>query len=130
MVMHVTISVAVAGASGYVGGEVLRVFSAHPQVEFGALTANSSVGDTLGSHHQHLISLADRILVDTTAQNLAGHDVVVLALPHGKSAEVAAQLSPDTLVIDCGADHRLVGSHRVGGILRRRTRWHLAVWAP
>ena len=106
--MHVTISVAVAGASGYVGGEVLRVFSAHPDVEFGALTANSSVGDTLGSHHQHLIALADRILVDTTAQNLAGHDVVVLALPHGKSAEVAAQLSPDTLVIDCGADHRLV----------------------
>ena len=105
--MHMTISVAVAGASGYVGGEVLRVFSAHPDVEFGALTAHSSVGDRLGVHHPHLLPLAGRYLADTTAQTLAGHDVVVLALPHGKSAEIAAQLSPETLVIDCGADYRL-----------------------
>ncbi|MGC4175688.1 N-acetyl-gamma-glutamyl-phosphate reductase [Demequina sp.] len=105
--MHMAISVAVAGASGYVGGEVLRVFSQHPDVEFGALTAHSSVGDALGVHQPHLVPLADRIIADTTAETLAGHDVVVLALPHGKSAQIAAQLSQDTLVIDCGADHRL-----------------------
>ena len=105
--MHMSISVAVAGASGYVGGEVLRVFSQHPQVHLGALTANASAGQTLGQHQPHLISLADRVLEPTTVDALAGHDVVVLALPHGTSAEIAAQLPPDTVVIDCGADHRL-----------------------
>jgi len=107
MIMHMTISVAVAGASGYVGGEVLRVFSQHPEVAFGALTANTSAGDTIGAHHPHLVPLAGRVLVDTTPETLAGHDVVVLALPHGASAAIAAQLPADTLVIDCGADHRL-----------------------
>jgi len=105
--MHMPVSVAVAGASGYVGGEVLRVFAQHPEVEFGALTAHSSVGDRLGVHQPHLIPLADRVIQDTTAANLQGHDVVVLALPHGKSAEIASQLPEDTLVIDCGADYRL-----------------------
>lgn len=108
--MHMAISVAVAGASGYVGGEVLRVFSQHPDVEWGALTAFSSVGDTLGQHHPHLRPLADRVLVETTPENLAGHDVVVLALPHGASGALAAQLPSGTLVIDCGADHRLASA--------------------
>lgn len=108
--MHMSISVAVSGASGYVGGEVLRVFSAHPDVEFGALTAHSSAGDLLGVHQPHLCTLADRVLVDTTAENLAGHDVVVLALPHGASGQIAAQLPPETLVLDCGADHRLASA--------------------
>ncbi len=105
--MHMSISVAIAGASGYVGGEVLRVFSQHPDVEFGALTAHSSAGDTVGQHHPHLVPFADRVILDTTAENLAGHDVVVLALPHGASAAIAAQLPDDVLVIDCGADYRL-----------------------
>ncbi|WP_062518079.1 N-acetyl-gamma-glutamyl-phosphate reductase [Demequina gelatinilytica] len=107
MVIHMSIRVAVSGASGYVGGEVLRVFSAHPEVEFGALTAHSSAGDALGLHQPHLRPLADRVIVETSADTLAGHDVVVLALPHGASGEIAAQLPPETLVIDCGADHRL-----------------------
>lgn len=108
--MHMAISVAVAGASGYVGGEVLRVFSGHPDVEFGALTGHSSVGDALGLHQPHLRPLADRVLVETTPENLAGHDVVVLALPHGASGALAAQLPAGTLVIDCGADHRLASA--------------------
>jgi N-acetyl-gamma-glutamyl-phosphate reductase len=110
MVMRMAITVAVAGASGYVGGEVLRVFGAHPDVEFGALTASASAGETLGAHHPHLRSLASRALLDTTPEILAGHDVVVLALPHGHSAEIAASLPPETLVIDCGADHRLASA--------------------
>lgn len=105
--MHMTLSVAVAGASGYVGGEVLRVFSQHPEVEFGALTAHSSAGDLLTVHQPHLVPLSDRVITDTTIENLAGHDVVVLALPHGASGDVAAQLPDDVLVIDCGADFRL-----------------------
>jgi len=108
--MRMTISVAVAGASGYVGGEVLRVFSQHPDVEWGAMTAHSSAGTTVGEHHPHLVPLASRTLVATNAENLAGHDVVILALPHGQSAAVAAELPPGTLIIDCGADHRLASS--------------------
>lgn len=102
-----TISVAVSGASGYAGGEVLRILVAHPEVEIGAITAHSQAGQRLGSIAPHLHALADRVLVDTTVENLAGHDVVFLALPHGASAAVAAALPENTLVIDAGADHRL-----------------------
>lgn len=102
-----SISVAVSGASGYAGGEVLRLLAHHPDVTIGAITAHSNAGQRLGSLQPHLHALADRILVDTTAENLAGHDVVFLALPHGASAAIAAELSDDTVVIDAGADHRL-----------------------
>jgi N-acetyl-gamma-glutamyl-phosphate reductase len=105
--MLVTYKIAVAGATGYAGGELLRLLLGHPDIEIGALTAKASAGTRLLQHHQHLIPLADRLVVDTTAENLAGHDVVFLALPHGASAEVAAQLGPDVLVVDAGADHRL-----------------------
>ena len=101
------LSVAVAGASGYAGGEVLRLALGHPQLRVGALTAGSSTGSTLGTHHPHLRPLADRVLQDTDATVLADHDVVVLALPHGASAEIVAQLPDDVLVVDCGADFRL-----------------------
>ncbi|MFC5233512.1 N-acetyl-gamma-glutamyl-phosphate reductase [Pseudonocardia zijingensis] len=101
------VRVAVAGASGYAGGELLRLLLGHPDVEIGTLTAGGSAGTRLGAHQPHLLPLADRVLEDTTADTLAGHDVVFLALPHGRSAELAAQLGDDTVVIDCGADHRL-----------------------
>ncbi|MFL4474015.1 N-acetyl-gamma-glutamyl-phosphate reductase [Paeniglutamicibacter sp. MACA_103] len=102
-----TISVAVSGASGYAGGEVLRLLSNHPDVTIGAITAHSNAGQRLGELAPHLHSLADRILVETTVEQLSGHDVVFLALPHGHSAEIASQLPAGTLVIDAGADHRL-----------------------
>ncbi len=102
-----TYRVAVAGASGYAGGELLRLLLGHPEVEIGALTANASAGTTLGEHQPHLWPLADRVLVETTAAELAGHDAVFLALPHGHSAAIAAELGPEVLVVDCGADHRL-----------------------
>ena len=101
------ITIAVAGASGYAGGELLRLLLAHPEVRIGALTAGSNAGTTLGQHQPHLAPLADRVLVETTAEQLAGHDVVFLALPHGQSAAIAEQLGPDVLVVDCGADFRL-----------------------
>ncbi|MGS0687219.1 N-acetyl-gamma-glutamyl-phosphate reductase [Nakamurella sp. GG22] len=102
-----TYRVAVSGASGYAGGELLRLLLGHPDVTIGAVTAFSNAGDRLGAHQPHLLPLADRILEPTTADVLAGHDVVFLALPHGQSHELAAQLGEDTIVIDCGADHRL-----------------------
>ncbi|MFH8434879.1 N-acetyl-gamma-glutamyl-phosphate reductase [Streptomyces sp. NPDC018007] len=98
---------AVAGASGYAGGELLRLLLAHPGVEIGALTGHSNAGQTLGSLQPHLRPLAHRVLEPTTADVLAGHDVVFLALPHGQSAAVAEQLGPEVLVVDMGADFRL-----------------------
>ncbi|WP_432101011.1 N-acetyl-gamma-glutamyl-phosphate reductase [Streptomyces sp. WAC 04229] len=98
---------AVAGASGYAGGELLRLLLAHPGVEIGALTGNSNAGQRLGVLQPHLLPLADRVLEATTPEVLAGHDVVFLALPHGQSAAVAEQLGPDVLVVDMGADFRL-----------------------
>jgi N-acetyl-gamma-glutamyl-phosphate reductase len=102
-----TYRVAVAGASGYAGGEVLRLLLAHPAVEIGAVTAGSNAGEPLGKLQPHLLPLADRILEETTVEVLSGHDVVFLALPHGASGEVAKALPDDCVVIDCGADFRL-----------------------
>ncbi|HEX4978192.1 MAG TPA: N-acetyl-gamma-glutamyl-phosphate reductase, partial [Nocardioides sp.] len=106
--MHMSkLSVAVAGASGYAGGEVLRLLLGHPEVEIGALTAGSNAGERLGALQPHLVPLADRVLEETTVEVLSGHDVVVLGLPHGQSGEIAKALGDDTIVIDCGADFRL-----------------------
>ncbi|WP_028652009.1 N-acetyl-gamma-glutamyl-phosphate reductase [Nocardioides halotolerans] len=99
--------VAVAGASGYAGGELLRLLLAHPDVEIGALTAGGNAGETLGALQPHLLPLAGRVLEPTTAATLAGHDVVFLALPHGQSGPLAAALGEGVVVVDCGADHRL-----------------------
>ncbi|GAB76446.1 N-acetyl-gamma-glutamyl-phosphate reductase [Austwickia chelonae] len=99
--------VAVAGASGYAGGEVVRLLLSHPEFEIGTLTASRSVGSTLRDHHPHLFPLAERVLADTAPESFEGHDAVVLALPHGASAPLAAQLPADLVVIDCGADFRL-----------------------
>lgn len=99
--------VAVAGASGYVGAELLRLIAEHPDLELGTATAHTNAGESIGSIHPHLSSFADRVLQPTTPEVLAGHDIVFLALPHATSAEVAAGISSDTLVLDCGADFRL-----------------------
>ena len=106
------LKVAIAGASGYAGGEILRLLLGHPayadgRLAIGSLTAAASAGSSLAEHHPHLIPLAQRVLEPTELDVLSGHDVVFLALPHGHSAELAEQLSPETLIIDCGADFRL-----------------------
>jgi len=106
--MRMPLKVAVAGATGYAGGEVLRLLLGHPDVEIGAVTAGGNAGQRLGDLQPHLVPLADRVLAETNAETLAGHDAVVLGLPHGQSAEIADQLGDDVIVIDCGADFRLV----------------------
>src|ERR671926_581099 len=102
-----TWTVGVTGATGYAGGEVCRLLAGHPDLRLAGVHANSSAGRRLGELQPHLLPFADLEVRPSGAAELAGYDVVVLALPHGQSAAVAAQLPADTLVIDCGADHRL-----------------------
>jgi N-acetyl-gamma-glutamyl-phosphate reductase len=102
-----SLSVAVAGASGYAGGELLRLLAQHPDFEITTVTAFQNAGQPLVATQPHLRSLAHLTLQETIPEVLSGADVVFLALPHGKSGEITAQLPDDVLVIDCGADHRL-----------------------
>ena len=92
MVEPMTYTAAVSGATGYAGGEVLRLLCGHPDIEIATVAAHSSAGQKLGALQPHLHALADRDVVESTAQNLTGHDVVFLALPHGQSAALAEQL--------------------------------------
>ena len=101
------VTVAIAGASGYAGGELLRLVSAHPDLELVAATAHSQAGRLIGDVHPQLRSIADVEIGPTNAAALSGADLVFLALPHGASGALAAQLPESARVVDLGADHRL-----------------------
>ncbi|MGW8481500.1 N-acetyl-gamma-glutamyl-phosphate reductase [Microbacterium sp. NPDC055903] len=102
-----TYTVAVSGASGYAGGEILRLLAGHPDIEIRTVTAHSNAGQPLVQHQPHLRSLAHLELQETTPEILSGHDIVFLALPHGQSGQYTDALGDVPLVIDAGADHRL-----------------------
>lgn len=112
MLVCMTFKVAVAGATGYAGGEILRLLLAHPkylagELEIGALTGGSNAGASVAELMPHLPQLAERTIVETNPDTLAGHDVVFLGLPHGHSAAIGKALGEDVVVIDCAADFRL-----------------------
>jgi N-acetyl-gamma-glutamyl-phosphate reductase len=102
--------VAVAGASGYAGGELLRLLAGHPDLELGVVTGQSNAGRRLAEVHPHLAgvtSLAGRTF--DAAETIAGSgcDLAFLALPAGESAELAADLDPGIRIVDLGPDFRL-----------------------
>jgi N-acetyl-gamma-glutamyl-phosphate reductase len=99
--------VAVAGASGYAGGELLRLIAGHPHLELGVATGFAQAGSAIGGVHPHVRSFRDVILAKTEAAVLADADLVFLALPHGESAVIAGQLPADVKIVDLGADFRL-----------------------
>src|SRR5687768_12188467 len=101
------IRVAVAGASGYAGGELLRLIAGHPEFDLVAATAFSQAGSHVSAVHPQLVGV-DLVLGRTDAASLAGADLVFLALPHGQSGALAAQLPAGVKVVDLGADHRLI----------------------
>ena len=110
--------VAVAGASGYAGGELLRLLAGHPDLEIVAATAHSQVGAPLVSVHPHLV--LDLTLTATEPGSLADADLVFLALPHGESAGLAAQLPASVKVVDLGSDHRPVWTYGLPELPGRR----------
>ncbi|MGK5443886.1 N-acetyl-gamma-glutamyl-phosphate reductase [Micromonospora sp. URMC 105] len=100
------IRVAVAGASGYAGGELLRLVAGHPELDLIAATAHRQAGQPVAAVHPQLAGL-DLALTATDPATLADADLVFLALPHGESAALAAALPETVKVVDLGADHRL-----------------------
>jgi N-acetyl-gamma-glutamyl-phosphate reductase len=102
--------VAVAGASGYAGGELLRLLAGHPDLELVAVTGDSSAGRTVGELHPHLAGqrgLGELVLQPHGEPALAGCDLVFLALPAGHSGAVADQLPDGVKIVDLGPDFRL-----------------------
>jgi N-acetyl-gamma-glutamyl-phosphate reductase len=97
----------VVGASGYAGGELLRLLDAHPTLEIATVVAGANAGRTLGEVHPHLVTLADRTLLDPSAAEIGDAELVFLALPPGASAAVVDSLAADAIVVDLGADFRL-----------------------
>jgi N-acetyl-gamma-glutamyl-phosphate reductase len=110
--------VAVAGASGYAGGELLRLLAGHPDLEIVAATAHSQVGAPLVSVHPHLA--LDLTLAATEPASLADADLVFLALPHGESAALAAALPASVKIVDLGSDHRPVWTYGLPELPGRR----------
>ena len=103
------IRVAVAGASGYAGGELLRLLAGHPDLEIAAVSAGSSAGKPITSIHPNLTghpAFDGKNFETTTAETLGGAELIFMALPHGESATLAAQL-PGARIIDLSADFRL-----------------------
>ena len=108
-----TLRVAIAGASGYAGGELARLLAGHPDVSYVTLAAHTHAGEPVSSIHPHLASYAGRVFEPTSLETLSGHDVLILALPHGESGEWGDSLlasGDQRLLIDVGADRRLVDS--------------------
>jgi N-acetyl-gamma-glutamyl-phosphate reductase len=101
------VRVAVAGASGYAGGELLRLIAGHPDLELGPVTAGTNAGAPVTALHPHLTGLAGRTFEETDPDRLASADLVFLALHHEESAAMAARLPADVAVIDLSASFRL-----------------------
>ena len=120
------IRAAVAGASGYAGGELVRLLAAHPHLDVATLAAGGRAGERLSAVHPNLAGLGDPLLVTTDAATLADADIVFLALPHGESAALVARLPAELPVVDLGADFRLTDAdawrHYYGGD-------HAGTWA-
>lgn len=106
---------AVAGASGYAGGELLRLLSAHPSIDIGPIAAMSNAGEPVGAVHPQLPQLAERRFVAADPDSLATADIIFLALPHGASGAIARELPGEQLIVDLGADHRLGEEARWAG---------------
>jgi len=107
MLMQVGRTAAVAGASGYAGGELLRLLLTHPGLGVGPVAGGAAAGRPVTALHPQLPQLAGQVFAPTEAAVLAGSDLVFLALPHGQSTALVAELPPDLAVVDLGADFRL-----------------------
>ena len=99
--------IGVVGASGYAGGELLRLLASHPHFEVTAITAHSNAGEQITSVHPQLQNYAGKRFNEFSAVDFKDCDLIFLALPHGESAKVIATLPTSAKIVDLGADYRL-----------------------
>jgi N-acetyl-gamma-glutamyl-phosphate reductase len=99
--------IGVVGASGYAGGELLRLLATHPHFEVTAITAHSNAGEQITSVHPQLQSYAGKKFSAFAPADFQSCELIFLALPHGESAKVIAQLPATAKIVDLGADYRL-----------------------
>ena len=102
--------IGVIGASGYAGGEILRILSNHDKFEISYISAGTNAGEEITSVHPHLINFPNQKFESTDINRIKTCELVFLALPHGESAALIAQIPPEIKVIDLGADFRLTSA--------------------
>jgi N-acetyl-gamma-glutamyl-phosphate reductase len=100
-------TVAIAGASGYAGGELLRLLAHHPNFDVTVVSADSKAGLPIEQFHPHLPQWRGQKFASSDPALLSSADLVFLALPHGASANIAAQIPSSVKIVDLGADFRL-----------------------
>jgi len=99
--------IGIIGASGYAGGELLRLLAGHPEFEVCTATAHSNAGEAITTVHPHLTSYSGRTFSAFNAKDFDCCELIFLALPHGESASVIALLHNKAKIVDLGADFRL-----------------------
>ena len=99
---------AVVGASGYAGGELLRLLSSHPKFKLSYIAAGSNAGEPITNLHPQLTNFTGRNFEETEIAKINNSDLVFIALPHGESAKLISQIDPKVKIVDLGADFRLV----------------------
>ena len=99
---------AVVGASGYAGGELLRLLSNHPKFKLSYIAAGSNAGEPITNLHPQLTNFTGRNFEETEIAKINNSDLVFIALPHGESAKLISQIDPKVKVVDLGADFRLI----------------------
>ena len=100
-------NVGVVGASGYAGGELLRLLSNHPNFKLAYISAGSNAGELITAIHPHLTNFAEQKFESTDMSRINKCELVFIALPHGESAKLISQINEEVKIIDLGADFRL-----------------------
>ena len=99
--------IGIVGASGYAGGELIRLLAGHPTFTLHYISAGSNAGELITSIHPHLTAFAGQRFASTSVAEINDCELVFFALPHGESAKLISQIAPQIKVVDLGADYRL-----------------------
>jgi N-acetyl-gamma-glutamyl-phosphate reductase len=99
--------IAVVGASGYAGGELLRLLAGHPKFEISYIAAGSNAGELITNLHPQLTNFAGRKFESTNVEMINKCQLAFIALPHGESAKLISQIDKNVKIVDLGADFRL-----------------------
>ena len=117
--------IGVIGASGYSGGELLRLLASHPHFQVEYVAAGTQAGASITSVHPQLISYAGRNFEATSTERMNDCDLIFTALPHGESAKLIAEIHPKVKIVDLGADFRLASE---GSWLKYYGGAHAGTW--